>query len=270
MLSSIGLASRPAFQAWSVTCHDNHTGWSQPEVRTDHRLVLVRRGRFRRQASGVTEALDPTVAYLGVPGEEELFAHPSGGDECTSTTVTPELWQALAGDSPVARPSVYVDARLDLAHRRFVAAARDGDVDYAMTEHLLALLATALAQVAVGPIPATDRPADRAVVAAAREAVAADHPASAGLLSLADLLGVSPYRLSRAFTRELGVSLTRYRNRIRVGRAVDRIADGETSLGALAADLGFADQAHLTRTVRGQLGCTPSGLRTLLTHSPSR
>jgi AraC-like DNA-binding protein len=108
--------------------------------------------------------------------------------------------------------TVYVDARLDLAHRR--------------------LLDT--------------------------------HPAATGLLPLATYLDVSPYRLSRAFTRELGVSLTRYRNRLRVTRALDRLEAGETHLGALAAGLGFADQAHLIRTVRDHLGHTPTAVRRLL------
>ncbi|WP_222866061.1 helix-turn-helix domain-containing protein [Micromonospora sp. AP08] len=39
---------------------------------------------------------------------------------------------------------------------------------------------------------------------------------------------------------------------------------GAESLAGLAAELGFADQAHLTRTVRAQLGDTPGRLRRLL------
>ncbi|MGP4028776.1 helix-turn-helix domain-containing protein [Actinomadura sp. 3N407] len=72
------------------------------------------------------------------------------------------------------------------------------------------------------------------------------------------------------FTREMGVSLTRYRSRVRVGRAMDRIEAGERALAALAADLGFADQAHLTRTVRAHLGRTPTALRGLLTGGSER
>jgi AraC-like DNA-binding protein len=60
------------------------------------------------------------------------------------------------------------------------------------------------------------------------------------------------------------VSLTRFRNRVRVGRAMARIQDGETDLAGLAAELGFADQAHLTRTVRALVGHTPTALRRLL------
>jgi len=52
-------------------------------------------------------------------------------------------------------------------------------------------------------------------------------------------------------TRELGVSLTRYRNRVRVGRALERpFEQGDPALAELAVELGFADQAHLSRTVR--------------------
>ncbi|WP_211264203.1 helix-turn-helix domain-containing protein [Streptosporangium amethystogenes] len=106
--------------------------------------------------------------------------------------------------------------------------------------------------------------ADRALVATAREAILQRTPEAAGLCSLAGLLKVSPYRLSRVFSQEMGVSLTRYRNRVRVGQAMDRLTQGERGLADLAADLGFADQAHLTRTVREHLGHTPTVLRRLL------
>jgi len=36
-----------------------------------------------------------------------------------------------------------------------------------------------------------------------------------------------------------------------------RLEAGETALADLAADLGFADQAHLTRTFRRAVGVTP-------------
>jgi transcriptional regulator GlxA family with amidase domain len=204
--------------------------------------------------------VDPTSAYLAELGDEERFAHPAGGDVCTSVSFGPDLWRRLAGDRP-ARPTVYVDGALDLAHRRAVAAA--ADPDYALAEELLALVGRAITQAATAPV-VSGRAADRALVARAREAIAADVPEAAGLFPLAEFLEISPYRLSRAFTRELGVSLTRYRNRVRVGRALDRLESGECGLAVLAADLGFADQAHLTRVVREHAGRTPAVLRRLL------
>ncbi|MPZ81199.1 MAG: AraC family transcriptional regulator, partial [Actinophytocola sp.] len=139
MLTSVGLAARPGLSVWGVRCADDHTGWSAPEVREDYRLVLVRRGRFRRH-TGVAVDLEPAVGYLGAPGEEERFAHPAGGDECTSVTLSPALGARLAGGS---RPAVYVDARVELAHRRVLAAG--ADIDYALVEAMLGLLALATA-----------------------------------------------------------------------------------------------------------------------------
>ena len=272
MLSAVALATRPEFTVSAVTCREDHTRWSPAEARGDYRVVLVRRGRFQRAASGRSAELDPTLGYVGVPHQEERFAHPAGGDLCTAVSLAPSLWRTLTGDRPdPVASTVYVDARLELAHRRLHAAASAGDVDFALAEHLLHLLALTLERVAAAwaPVELPTRSADRAWVAAAREAIAADHPASHGLFPLARLLGVSPYRLSRAFTGELGVSLTRYRNRVRVSRALQRLEDGERNLAALAADLGFADQAHLCRTIRAQLDHTPTALRCLLGPRPS-
>ncbi|MGW4828880.1 helix-turn-helix domain-containing protein [Amycolatopsis japonica] len=268
MLSFLGLAARPEFAIADVDCRDDHRGWSAERPREDVRLVLVRRGGFRRRVRGVHVDLDRTVGYLGMPGEEEYFAHPAGGDRCTSISLTPAFWRAMAGDVPrLERTSLYVDGRLDLAHRRLLAASRAADTDYAATEGLVSLVTEAVRQVVTTTVPGSD-PAgagDRTLVARARSLIGEGHPAAEGLVPLATLLGVSPYRLSRAFTRELGVSLTHYRNRVRVARALDRLEAGEPSLATLAADLRFSDQAHLCRTVREHLGHTPTALRRLLT-----
>ena len=248
------LAVHPHLGMWSARWAGRHPAWSDGEVRNDYRLVLVRRGRFRRRVAGGAVDLDASVAYLGAPGEPESFAHPAGGDVCTSVSLSPDLGERLAG---AARPAVYVDARVDLAHRRLLA--NTDDADFGLVEALLTLLGHA-------PSP---RAADRLLVDRARDAIAADDPSADDLLSLATALGVSPYRLSRAFTRELGVSLTRYRNRVRVSEALERIERGD-GLARVAADLGFADQAHLTRTVRDHVGHTPGAVRRLLGGSPVR
>ncbi|NUR60305.1 MAG: helix-turn-helix transcriptional regulator [Catenulispora sp.] len=252
--TSVTLATRPEFSVHEVTCLGGHADWSPSEEHRGHRLVLVRRGRFRRSADGTEAELDRTTAYLSAPGQEERFAHPAGGDLCTSIGFSSVLWGRL----PIGT-AVYIDARIELAHRRLLLAATTGDADYATAEELLNLVALAAG------FSTRSLATDDALAAAAREAVIADVPEAVSLCSLAELLGVSPFRLSRVFSRRTGVSLTRYRNRVRVGRAMDRLAGGETALAELAADLGFSDQAHLTRTVREHVGHTPVELRRLLT-----
>ncbi|TCO53575.1 helix-turn-helix domain-containing protein [Actinocrispum wychmicini] len=250
MLTTELRAARPGFDIRVVTCRDDHAGWSPPEVRSDFGVVLARRGRFGWRSRGQRVDVDPTVGYVSVPGSAEQFAHPAGGDVCTAVSFGPELWRSGAP----ARPAIYVDARLDLAHRRLLRAVRGQDVDFGVAEEMLRLLTVA----SRSPVLPVAR--DRVLVADAREAILNFDSVAEGLLPLAASLGVSPYRLSRAFTRSLGVSLTRYRNRVRVGRALDRLEAGERNLAVLAADLGFADQAHLTRTVREHVGETPRAL----------
>ena len=256
------LAASPHFTVRAVSCHDDHSGWSAPEVARGYELVLVRSGRFRYAGRGGAVLADPHVGYLSVPGEEQRFAHPAGGDRCTSIEVSAGLWQGLPS-GPAAPGPVTVDARLDLAHRLLLRAA-GSEVAYAAAERLLDLVAGLAGVTAAHRWPATTTRADVATVAAAREAIACGEPAAAGLVSLARRLGVSPYRLSRTFHRIMGMPVTRFRNRVRVGAALERMEQGEPNLARLAADLGFADQAHLTRTVRAHLGHTPAQLRRLL------
>jgi AraC-like DNA-binding protein len=261
VLSRVSLADGPDFSVAAVRCAGHRHGWSPPEPAGRHQVVLVRSGRFRLRSEGRDALADPTAGYLQVPGDVASFAHPAGGDVCTAVTFSPALWRSVAGDDrrrPASAP-VYLDGRLQLAHRRLLRAAPDAA--FGMAEQLVGLLDGLLR---VPGSPAPHRVGTRALADDAREALLADHPEAGGLIPLARLLGVSPSHLSRVFQRETGTSLTRYRNRIRVTRALDRIEQGAGHLAGIAADLGFADQAHLCRAVRAELGRTPTEVRRLL------
>ncbi|MGV0812666.1 AraC family transcriptional regulator [Mycolicibacterium boenickei] len=271
MLTAQTLIARPDFSVATWSCTGEHAGWSEPECPADGRFVLVRSGHFRRRGSDGPVEHDATVGYLGEPGESEQFAHPHGGDTCTSLQLSAETWWQLAGEP--ARPGsagVYVDARLELTHRRLLATCRD-DPDYQLAEDLVQLVATALRAAAQRPIPAgsSGPSSDRRMVAQARDAIRQADPAAVGLFPLAAALEVSPYRLSRAFSRELGVSVTRYRNRVRIGKALDLLQSGDSTMAAVAATLGFADQAHLCRALRQHTGRTPTAVRQELRRTPA-
>jgi hypothetical protein len=63
-LDTTPVAHCAEFTLATVTCNDDHTRWSVADLRDDIRVVLVRRGRFRRRAGGVTTDIDATVGYL--------------------------------------------------------------------------------------------------------------------------------------------------------------------------------------------------------------
>jgi AraC-like DNA-binding protein len=97
--------------------------------------------------------------------------------------------------------------------------------------------------------------------AAAAVAAPSASTQSASEIELARTIAISPHHLSRIFSECTGETISRYRNRVRVRMALERLADGETSLARLAADLGFADQAYRSRVVRREVGQSPSRLR---------
>ncbi|MCO7194946.1 helix-turn-helix domain-containing protein, partial [Pseudonocardia sp. McavD-2-B] len=79
---------------------------------------------------------------------------------------------------------------------------------------------------------------------------------------LAELVGVAPRTLERLVRGHIGLTplwLIECR-RLQHAAAVLRTDPG-TALAGLAADLGYADQAHFTRRYRAVLGETPGATR---------
>ena len=73
-------------------------------------------------------------------------------------------------------------------------------------------------------------------------------------------VGGSPTGLARAFSATFGVAPHAYVLGRRLDVARQRIVDG-APLADVAAEVGFADQAHLTRRFRQWFGTTPAGIR---------
>ena len=92
-------------------------------------------------------------------------------------------------------------------------------------------------------------------------------PDSTSVVDLARRVGCSPHHLSRVFRRLTGRTISQYRTELRVTHALDRLGGQDPDAGTLAriaAETGFADHAHLTRTIRRMIGTTPRTLRAAL------
>jgi len=139
--------------------------------------------------------------------------------------------------------------------RRAIMAAPD---DATMVAHAGQLLGSAR--------PARDPVAEQVAEMVAR--ITAD----TSLCRVADLaaaLGLPVRRLQRLFTDYVGVSPKWVMRRARLQEAAVRAEHGgQVDWAALAADLGYADQAHLTRDFTATIGVPPARYVTYRTTTP--
>jgi AraC-like DNA-binding protein len=246
-------------------CHKPAGAHGSYEYGLDYGLVLVRRGGYWREVNGQGAYLGPTDAFFERPFvEQRIEHHRNGGDRCTSLWLSENAVYALASDIYVPDEPITTTPGIDLRHRELVVALRRRAIDrFEIDERLAQLVGALTERGAKGRFSArrsTTRANHRRMVQEVREAIIAD-PADADFGDLAQAVGHTRFHVSRIFSRVTGMSLSQFRNRVRVAIALERLADGHKSLAILSADLGFVDQSHLSRVVRANTGERLSALR---------
>ena len=104
------------------------------------------------------------------------------------------------------------------------------------------------------PLP-TFETADAFVAELERQELLADDPVVMAALR-GDEAGVTQRSVQRHVSRVTGLTANQIRAIVRARTAAERLAQGEPILD-VAHDLGYADQAHLTRDLRRMTGFTP-------------
>lgn len=200
---------------------------SGTELSTQDQIVFVRRGVFEKRVGSRRVVATPNTMLLYSVGEEHRTRHPvAGGDDCTVLTLGVD------------------DAR----EIRVALGIADGAGSPALAPHAWALpAATHVAQWRLLR--------DAALLLAAR-------PAERWTLAqLAKQTHSSPFHLARVFRREMGMSINRFLNGVRLRGSVHRLALGADDLTALALDLGFSSRGHFFDAFRREFGDAPSRLR---------
>lgn len=77
---------------------------------------------------------------------------------------------------------------------------------------------------------------------------------------LAAMEGISEYALIRAYRRHFSITPLQHLMSLRVECACELLAEGAAPAD-VAAEVGFADQAHLTRVFKQRIGTTPAAYR---------
>jgi|SRR5215204_2617161 len=258
------LAAMPGMVVDDVRVVGGSADWTPMGVDVGYAVILVRRGGYVRESEGEEAFVDACGGFLSREGVEERFAYPLGGvDHCTVVGFTAEAYHEYV--EPVARTSwqLTTDVAFDVLHRRVLAACERGVDRLEAADGVHQLLERLPPPTGVvrssGKRPST-QVARRRLVAAAQEALSNGY-LTCDLAGLARLVGSSPHHLSRAFRRVTGRTISAYRNELRVRSVLSDLAAGQADIAQLASKYGFADHAHLTRTVRRYTARPPSVLR---------
>jgi AraC-like DNA-binding protein len=154
-------------------------------------------------------------------------------------------------DAPVSRltdrivPAAEVFGAATAVAQQAIMNARDDAAMVARAEEFLAAVA-----------PGRDPVAED--VAAMVDQINAD-PALTRVDQLAEATGLSARRLQRLFAEYVGVGPKWVMRRARLHEAAERARQGaDVAWAAVAADLGYADQAHLTREFTAMIGIPPA------------
>lgn len=168
----------------------------------------------------------------------------------------PFLASAVSSLTDTHRTVRDVFGRDDTALRRAVAAASSrGELVDLLEGFLLAGL------------PARDPVAEE--VAGIVDAIAAQ-PSLVRVDDLAGRLHTTTRRLQRLFAEYVGAGPKWVIRRCRLQEAAARAAaSADLDWAELAAELGYADQAHLTRAFTATIGCSPAAYARTCTHAGS-
>ncbi|MFJ9378743.1 helix-turn-helix domain-containing protein [Streptomyces sp. NPDC101455] len=218
-------------------------------------LIDYRGGHIRTHPGSIV-VLAPGEMHTGGPGTttdgyayRALYADPGLLTDGILGAALPHFREPLLDDAELA-------VALRVAHTQLSLCP-----DPLEAESRLPWLLTALTRRHSTSRPVSDEIPGAAWVAhAVRDRLADELLTPPSLSSLAADFGLSRYQLLRAFRTTMGIPPYAWLAQYRVTRARG-LLDAGGRPAEVAAQVGFADQAHLTRWFRRVLGVTPAAYR---------
>lgn len=256
------LLAAPSFGGFTALAASFTRHSYAPHAHAEYAFGVVTAGieRFRRRKTrflagpGDIVIIPPETAHdawTGPEGYAYRMLYPSA-----SVVTAAAAAGGAATEAPWFPDSVIKDSYV--AHALLAAVAAVESADRLTADETMARAAALLVR-----RHATGRPhsivsegRDSGAIARARARLDDDPAAAPGLEALAAEAGLPPWRLTRGFQRETGLSPSAYLRARRVGVARTLLRDGATGAETAAA-CGFADQAHLTRVFKAIVGVTP-------------
>lgn len=266
------------YRCTGSACHGH-----REEVAFAHEIVIPTEGVFLRRDSSGEVFGDVTQAVLFTDGEPYKIDHPSDQpDACFILSPAEALLSQARGDHPGLAEDDddfrFRSAGLPLAHQDwwFLADTLAYFTRHAMDEPLGAeeAVVTLIDRIGAKADEISDR-GGRTPPANANERrnkLASDvrvylndnFQDQVRLDDISAALDSSTFHMCRSFRAATGRTINQYLTALRLRKALDLLADAETSITAIAYDLGFSSHSHFTSRFHDSFGRTPSEARAQL------
>jgi AraC-like DNA-binding protein len=260
------LVESPLVQVYDVRLRTPRAGYGAADRSGIPQVIAPRRGVFGVERRGDTFVVDAGSVFVVDVDDECRVSHPGiEGDDCTVVVPSADLldeWptghaERLGRLRPRDHFAVFLLSR---------ALSRGVPGQLEAEESALQLLGIMARAFEDRPTPVTRLgPGQRLRIARVCALVASDPAARWDLSTVSRAVGWSPFHLARQFRAATGETLAGYLLRLRLGLALDRLANGETDLARLAVDTGFAHHSHFSTRFRAVFGITPTAARKVLT-----
>jgi len=260
--NAIAQLHRGAFGAVEfLRCDGANALPARSEIAAYQHFSLPLSGSFVWHAENEAVFADPTALLCTQKDEPYLITHPHGGDQTLVFFPRPHV---LAEMSEQAEK-----AGLGGRRRTFVASSRAQLLAYTLCLNPLTARDSLAADECLlqffesialsGKTVRTTR--DDALVRRALEYI---HDMPEPLLTLkgiATALDVRSAYLTHAFAQRTGMPLYRYIMKLKLARALHKVALDADDLTHIALDLGFSSHSHFSAAFKAHYGLTPSQLR---------
>lgn len=209
-------------------------------------------------------------SFTLINAEEAHYGTPVDGKgwRCRTIHINPWMVQNTAADLRRYAPAssvVFLGPTFDdpEAARELLELHRRSESEASALERqswLVTLIARLLLRHSETVVSIAARPREPHAVELARDYLAENMGDKVTLDELAMTSGIPPFQLLRAFQQSVGLTPHAFQTQTRIREAC-RMLRSQHPLADIAIMLGFADQAHLTRSFKAIMGMTPGQYR---------
>jgi AraC family transcriptional regulator len=222
-------------------------------------FTYVLRGGYVEQAGRVTRQCRRGAVLFHSPHESHTNVVGDEGTASLNVEVTEEAWRELTADLV---PACDMAGRVLSGDAEWMAVAvwrefhHDDPASALALDEAVAMLCTAVRTLHLRGAFEPHQRLDRCT-----EYLRAHPTATPRLAEVARIAGVHPMHLAKLFRKRFGYSMGEFLRRQRLAWACERLSRDAGTISSIAADAGFADHAHFTRTFRRVTGCSPRWYR---------